>query len=764
MKQSKFQWQLPPQEMLSETFVHILEENKIPHSLGSLFWNRKIRTKEEVENFLTPSLEQLHDPFLLYDMEKAVERIQQAIVNDERILVYGDYDADGITSTTVMKETLELLGAKVDYYLPNRFRDGYGPNKEVYEKKIAEGIQLIVTVDNGVSGHEAIEYANQQGVDVIVTDHHEPPQTLPTAYAIIHPRHPNGHYPFGELAGVGVAFKVACALLEEVPMEFLDMVAIGTIADMVSLTDENRILVSFGLKVIQQTERIGLEKLVSVSGATLSTLDETTIGFSISPRLNAIGRLEDPNPAVALMTTFDSEEAQVLAETLDHINIRRKDLVEVITEEAMHMVNPNDKINIIAGNNWHEGVLGIVAGRILRETGKPTIILTIKEDGIAKGSGRSVESVNLFKMLDGLREWMTSFGGHHAAVGLSLKVEYLETLKEKMNQYMEEHSLKGEQFLTVDAVLPLSDVTVSFIESLKLLAPFGMDNPLPNFLFEKVSVINNRTIGADNKHLKFTLTDENNQKLEGIGFGFGSEALEFQSESLSVIGQLSINEWNGNRIPQIMLEDYQVTELQVFDYRPKKYHQSLSFEQETLFICFSEKQAAKWSNKVQQSITIINDTENLTEKIDATAEQVVFLDCPIVLNEVKQITHYTQASRVYLLCLAEDEAYLDGIGSREQYTKLFKFIAQQEKIDVRYKLPMIADYLKIPQKLLIFMIQVFSELKFVTISDGVMTKIPNPQNHSLSESQIYQKRLEKIKTEEFLLLSDLTTLKNWLSE
>lgn len=758
MKQASFQWQLPSEKALPETFIQVLEEKNVPRSLGQLFWNRGLQTAESLETFLTPSLEQLHDPFLFHEMEKAVERIQQAIVNEERILVYGDYDADGITSTTIMKETLENLGADVEFYLPNRFKDGYGPNQVVYEQKIAEGIQLIVTVDNGVSGHEAIAYANSQGVDVIVTDHHELPDELPEAYAIIHPRHPEGAYPFGDLAGVGVSFKVACALLEEIPTEFLDLVSIGTIADMVSLTDENRTLVSFGLQSMKQTERIGLEKLLEVSGVSADKLDETSVGFSIGPRLNAIGRLEDPNPAVTLMTTFDDEEAEELAGRLDRINTRRKDLVEVITEEAMAMIRPEDKLHLIAGENWHEGVLGIVAGKILRATGKPTIVLTKKEDGIAKGSGRSVESVNLYEVLNGMRQWMTSFGGHHAAVGLSLEIDNIAILQEQMNRYMEEHQLTSGMILTIDSKLAVEEVSVEFIESLKLLAPYGMDNPLPNFLFEKVAVSNSRTIGANNQHLKFTLTDSINQ-LDGVGFGFGAQALEFRSDDLSVVGQLSINEWNGKRIPQLMLEDYQINALQVFDYRAKKYQQALQFTEPTLFISFSEKAANKWEKKLQQNVTVIADDTPIQSEV----EQVVFLDCPTELSLMKETVNDLQVSRVYILCQAEDEAYLDGLGSRDQYARLFKFIAAQDKVDVRYKLSIVADYLKIPQKLLVFMIQVFSELGFVTITDGVMRKVDHPVNHALTESRIYQERAKQIKIEEFLLLSDLTTLKDWLS-
>lgn len=303
MKRANFHWLRPQKSELSANFEEMIQARGLSPLIGQLLWQRNIRTAADLQSFLEPDLQGLHDPFLFYDMEKAVDRIQTAIMNEERILIYGDYDADGITSTTVLKEALELLGADVEFYLPNRFTDGYGPNLSVYQDKIAAGVQLIITVDNGVSGHEALAYAKEAQVDVIVTDHHELPPELPDAYAIIHPRHPLGNYPFSDLAGVGVAFKVATALLEEVPVELLDLVAIGTIADMVSLTGENRILVTNGLKMIQQTERAGLSALIEVSGLKKRAINETDIGFAIGPRLNAIGRLEDANPAVTLMST-----------------------------------------------------------------------------------------------------------------------------------------------------------------------------------------------------------------------------------------------------------------------------------------------------------------------------------------------------------------------------------------------------------------------------------------------------------------------------
>lgn len=764
LKPANYNWQLPSDVELPEEFIDQLKKEKIPSFLGKLLWQRGIQSPQEIATFFHPSLDQLHDPFQLFDMEEAVSRVQQALENEEKILIYGDYDADGITSTSLIKETLELLGADVDYYLPNRFKDGYGPNIEVYKEKITEGVQLILTVDNGVSGHEAIDFANSQNVDVIVTDHHELPQSLPDAYAIIHPRHPEGQYPFGELAGVGVAFKFACALLDEVPTDFLDLVAIGTVADMVSLTDENRALVVFGLEALKQTQRIGLLELLRVSQIRLEEVDESTIGFAIAPRLNALGRLQDPNEAVELLTTFDQEKAAYLSEQLNQVNTQRKAITQEITEEAMQQLSPDKKVQIIAGENWNEGVLGIVAGNIAQKVGKPTIVLTQTQEGLLKGSGRSVDTVNLFKLLDQTRELMTSFGGHHAAVGLSIQKENLSLLIKKVNEILDSNNIQPANQLSVDAVLSLSDVKLQHIEALQNLAPFGMDNPLPYILFKDCSAINTRTVGADGKHLKLSLKDSSEENVEGIGFGFGPDMLEFQSEFIDIVAQLSINEWNHKRIPQIILKDYRINHMQVFDYRSKKHQQNLTFVEPTLFVSFSEKESKKIEERIEHPVVTYKDSQDFLAAIEKTTfNQLVLFNCPIQLEEAKAAIKAAQVSRVFFLCSAKDDAYLDGVGTREQYAKLFHFISKQQQVDVRYKLPVIAQYLAIPEKLLFFMIQVFFDLGFVTITDGIMNQVQDPKPQALTESQAYQKRLNKIKTEEFLLLSDLPSLKSWLA-
>ncbi|OTN76529.1 single-stranded-DNA-specific exonuclease RecJ [Enterococcus sp. 8G7_MSG3316] len=764
MKQANFLWVQPETSELSPAFKELLQTHTIPEHIGRLLWQRNIRSADALAAFLRPDLDHLYDPFLLFDMEKAVARIHEAIINEERILIYGDYDADGITSTTVLKETLELLGAEVSTYLPNRFTDGYGPNLAVYKKMISEGIQLIVTVDNGVSGHEAIAYAQQQGVDVIVTDHHELPEALPDAYAIIHPRHPSGDYPFGDLAGVGVAFKTACALLEEVPLELLDLVAIGTIADMVSLTDENRILVSNGLKMIQQSDRIGLNELLSISGVNKQQITETDIGFSVGPRLNAIGRLEDPNPAVTLMTTFDQEEAAALARELDTINQQRKSFVEAIMKEAQQKINPENEVHLVVGDNWHEGVLGIVAGRLMQQTGRPVIVLTKKEQGVAKGSGRSVAALNLFEMLSTMRDLFVNFGGHHAAVGLTIPTDDLALLQESMNKYVASEGIDLSEGipLQIDDTLSLGDVTIELIDSLKVLAPFGLGNPLPKFLIKDLHTKSARQIGAEKQHLKLVMEDNTSTQLDVIGFGFGAEAHEFDNDDLSLVGQLTINEWNGNKKPQLMMDDFAVAGFQLFDYRSKRMRQGISFGNQTLGISFWAKLTTE-AQRVCPNLTVYQTMPELIDVFNqGDFQEIAFLDCPKEPQVMKEIVEALAVNRINIVLLSPEDAYLDGVGSRDQYSRLFKLIQQQEQLDVRYKLKSIADFLKLPEKLLIFMIQVFSELEFVTIKDGVLKKNAAPANHPLTDSTVYQQRQQMIKTEEFLLMSDLSTLKQWL--
>lgn len=757
MKKANFDWQYRAGSPIDPTFKAEMIKQGYSDLFTELLWKRNIHTLVEFSQLTKASIEDLHDPFLMYDMDKAVERIQTAVMEGQPILVYGDYDADGITSTSIMLETLEMIGADVHYVLPNRFIHGYGPNKELFAEKINEGIQLIVTVDNGVAGNEAIAFANSQGVDVIVTDHHELPPVLPEAYCIIHPRHPEGKYPFGELAGAGVAFKLATALLEEVPLEMLDLVTIGTVADLVSMTGENRNLVKLGLQAIKQTQRLGLLELLKVSGVDLQKLDETSIGFSLAPRLNAIGRLGDPNPAVELMTTFAEDVAHELAEKLDQINNERKQIVQETTAAATALINPEDSVNVIAGKNWNPGVLGIVAGNILKQTGRPAIILSIDDTGTAKGSGRSIEALDLFAMLNTMRSEFTHFGGHAAAVGLTLPAENIATLQTKINTFITEKDIdlsKGATLL-IDETLPLDKIELTFVEELKKLAPFGTDNPAPHFSVDgNVSFV--KRIGADQQHLKFTLEKETSQ-LDAIGFGFGAESEEIQQPETHFVGDLEINEWNGQKKVQLRLLDFASEGMQVID-RRAKYTWSQKIEgSKVLYLAFRSQSQKFFAKELQMPITLYDQQIAWTDY-----DQLVVLDCPDYKDTLKELINESIFDRIYLYLYSPDEAYLNGLPSRQQFAKLYQFFRKQPRVDIRYKLKNVSNYLRIPEKLLVFMIHVFSELKFVTIDDGVLQMVEAPETRPFEESAIYQKRMAQIDSEEFLLMNDIDTIRNWL--
>ncbi|MFC4771477.1 single-stranded-DNA-specific exonuclease RecJ [Enterococcus hermanniensis] len=757
MKKSNFDWQVIETEAIDSTFETELLNQGYSKTFIRLLWNRNIHTLDAFTKLMKADLDELHDPFLMHDMDKAVDRIQTAIMEEQEILIYGDYDADGITSTSIMLETLEMIGANVHYVLPNRFIHGYGPNQALFAEKINEGIQLIITVDNGVAGNEAIDYANDQGIDVIVTDHHEMPPVLPNAYCIIHPRHPQGHYPFGELAGAGVAFKLATALLEEVPLEMLDLVTIGTVADLVSMTGENRNLVKLGLQAIKQTQRLGLLELLKVSGVELQKVDETSIGFSLGPRLNAIGRLGDPNPAVELMTTFDEEIAHGLAERLDQINNERKTIVQEITEEAKALVNPEDKVHLIAGSNWNPGVLGIVAGNILKQTGHPTIVLAIDDQGVAKGSGRSVEALDLYAMLNTMRSEFTHFGGHAAAVGLTMPSANLVRLQQSMNEYIDKNQINLDQGpkLLIDEHLALSDIQLKFVDELKVLAPFGTDNPAPHFLVNG-DVNFCKRIGGDQQHVKFSLKDEGNQ-LDAIGFGFGDVAEELQQPETRFVGDLEINEWNGQKKVQLRLIDFASSGLQIIDRRAKYTWQQKLENGRPLYLAFQEASQKFFAKELQETITLYDETI-LWQDYD----QLIVLDCPDRKEVLKEIIRGGNFERVYLYLYSSDESYLNGMPNRDQFAKLYQFFHKQTSVDIRYKLKIVSNYLRIPEKLLVFMIHVFSELKFVTIDDGVLKMVASPQARAFEESEIYQKRVLQIDSEEFLLMNDIQTIRNWL--
>ncbi|MGV0168633.1 single-stranded-DNA-specific exonuclease RecJ [Furfurilactobacillus sp. WILCCON 0119] len=770
MLESKFKWQVAPtpEEQQVEQLVSSLSVSPF---LARLLVSRGLTDESAAKGWLTPTSDDLHDPKLMADMDLGVARIQAAIEAGEKITVYGDYDADGLTSTSLMYETLLQLGADANYYIPNRFSDGYGPNVAAFNKLIDEGTALFVTVDNGVAGNEAIAAAGERGVDVVVTDHHELPDELPNAYAIIHPRHPEGNYPFGGLSGVGVAFKVAQCLLDATAEELsdeLDLVAIGEIADLVPLTDENHALVKFGLQVISNSQRPGLVALMAEAGINATEINEEHVGFGIAPRLNALGRLGDANPAVDLLTTFDEEQAKSLAKMINGQNEDRQQLVKQISETALAQAqtpeNQARKTLIIHGEGWHEGVLGIVASKIVEATHKPTLVMTENpEKQTLKGSGRSIEGYDLFAAINPIRERMIAFGGHAMACGLTSPIAELPALADALEAACDEQDvdLTTKPSLPVAGVIDLPEINATNYQTIHQLGPFGTDNPQPVFKVAPQTVTNVKTMGATKTHLKFTMKDEADHQVPAIAFGHGAsfDQVTAGADQVTTVGTLSANEWQGKTTYQLMVKDLQVNGMAIIDARTTNLMKSL-FSQPGTYLFFHEKLATQLADYLEDGATAVcvgRDT------VPTHTTHLVLVDCPDDLATLTDTLTAMSADKVTVYFYERESAYLSGMPSRAEYGKLFKFIATHHDVDVAHQMDALAKYLQIDHDKLIFMIQLFFEVGFVKIDAGVMNGVQAPEHVELATATAYKERLARIDTEEKLLYSKGPQLTAWLT-
>lgn len=763
MVSAKYQWQ---EENLAPTPASqaIANEFGLATIAAELLVKKGYTTIEEVRTFLEPSSTSFYDPYLLYDMQKTVDRIQEAIVSGEHITIYGDYDADGLTSTAIMYETLTQVGADVDYYIPDRFKDGYGPNKDAYERLIANGTELIVTVDNGVSGHDAITLANEKGIDVIVTDHHELPQTLPHAYAVIHPRHPKGKYPFGDLSGAGVAFKVATALLDEIPQDLLDLATIGTVADLVSLTDENRALVKFGLTALENTLRPGLLALYEVAGVDQQAITSETIGFLLGPRLNAIGRMQHAQSGVELLTTLDDELATDLAKEAQRLNIQRQNIVEEITQQALHKLEqePKHLVNVVASSDWHEGVLGIVASRLVEKTGRPTLVLDISDEGIAKGSGRSIEAFHLFNALDGHRELMTSFGGHHMACGLSLKVGNLPQLQAILDE-----EAKAQDFdptkkpvLQVAAKLKASEVTLDLIASLDKLAPFGTDNEVPLFEITDYQVVQAKALGKTNDHLRLELNTGKSQ-LAALAFGVGDKLPELltQPKSLKFVASVDKNEWRGNVSPQLLIKDLdQVVKkkTQVVIERSERL-QKAQFLSPAVYGFFNANLAQRFADHLPAGSKCVVFDQNLPQ---LTVDEVVLVDLPQNLAQLEFVLGKLDCAKVRAILYTKTKSA--PLPERTDLTRVYKFVFRVGHLNLRTDLDQAATQVGLEKSQLVLVLKMFFEAGFVTIKNGILVGVKNARPHRLEDTNSYRTHGQQLQVEELVSASSDEELTDWL--
>lgn len=554
-------WQIfePDKNKIEE----IKNKYKVNQLLATILANRNILKEEDIRLFLNPTRNDFYNPFLITDMDIAVNRIIKAIENKENITIYGDYDVDGITSITVLKSFLNDIGVETNTYIPNRLIEGYGLNKEAINKISKKGCNLMITVDCGISAIEEIEYANSLGIETIITDHHEAGNEIPKAIAVIDNKRKDSKYPFRELAGVGVVFKLIQAiginlkLKEESYLKYLDIVCIGTISDIVPLVDENRVIAKLGLLLVAQTKNIGLRSIINSSG--YNKIDSNTISFGVAPRINACGRMGKAEEALELFLSKDKNEVNELTNKLNEHNRKRQETEKTIFENALEKIKAEhldeNKAIIVGGENWHHGVIGIVSSKITEMYFKPSILFSFEEDGIGKGSGRSIPGFDLHEALMKCSDTIEKFGGHSMAVGITVKKDNLEKFKKEFEQIAIQSKIDEIiPIINIDAKVDLSDIDKEMVESLKQLEPFGEANKMPVFAFKNLKIDSIRAL-SEGKHLKLTLKD-NNYIINAIGFNIGYLANEYRiGDKIDVAGVLEINTFNGVDNLQINIKD-----------------------------------------------------------------------------------------------------------------------------------------------------------------------------------------------------------------
>lgn len=565
-------WKFRNKNLRDDIINNISQEYRIPRVIATILLNRGIES-DDISSFLKKSMSDIVNPMLMLDMDKAVERINAAVKNKEKIAVYGDYDVDGITSTALLYEFLESLGADVEYYIPDRKGEGYGINIMAVNKLFKQGIKLMITVDCGITAIGEVEFAKLQGMDVIITDHHTCKDRLPTAAAaILNPKRPDCEYPFDSLAGVGVAFKLILALAMENGMntkdvfaKYVDIATLGTIADVVPLVGENRIIADKGLKVLQNPRRTGLRAIMEVAGVLGKSINASTIAFAIAPRLNAAGRLGTATTAVELLLTKDENRAREIALILDEENKERQLTEKQIFDEALQLIaaDPNfekKKVIVLAQEGWHHGVIGIVASRLCDMYYKPCILIS-HSNGVGKGSGRSIKGFNLFDALTHCEKHLTDFGGHAVAAGLNVNMSDLENFTKEINKYADEVLTEQDMIPSVEIDCPLSEraVTLENAQMISKLEPFGMGNEKPVFAMANAQVANIAAVGMDNKHLRLRI-NKNNQMINCIGFGMGEYASILRSgDIINLVFQMDINTYQGNESVQLILKDLKMS-------------------------------------------------------------------------------------------------------------------------------------------------------------------------------------------------------------
>jgi single-stranded-DNA-specific exonuclease len=566
-------WQINEQASQEDVLKLSGELNNLDLTLTNILLQRKINTFEKAKTFFRPSLEEIHDPFLMKDMEKAVERLQQAIQNKEKILVYGDYDVDGTTSVALVYSYLKNFYEHLAYYIPDRYAEGYGISYQGIDYAATNDFKLIIALDCGIKAIEKIDYATEKGVDFIICDHHRPGNEIPKAVAVLDQKREDCNYPFKELSGCGVGFKLMQGWTQKEGkdeaklLEYLDLLAISTCADIVPITGENRVFVYYGIKAINENPRLGIKTMVELAKLE-NELTVTDVVFTIAPRINAAGRIETGNKAVEMLVEENKEKALGFGTNINDLNVERKELDRAITKEGLAIIEENinlqhKKTTVLFSENWHKGVIGIVASRLIETHYKPTIILT-ESKGMATGSARSVKDFDVYDAIDACSDLLEQFGGHKYAAGLTMKVENIDAFTQKFEEVVTAQ-IDPELLIPqigIDSQLDLHQITAKFNNILKQFAPTGPGNMRPTFMSKNVFRTNNsRKIGADKTHLKLEVFQEENPllKFNCIGFGLG-DVLDNLDEGIpfNIVYSIEENHWNNQTTLQLNIKDIKI--------------------------------------------------------------------------------------------------------------------------------------------------------------------------------------------------------------
>lgn len=797
----RWEWKQPDEHLAREWSDRLGIPLLVSRVLLSRGW-----TEEEAAAFFRPADgEDLADPLLMKGMAEAAERIRRAIADGERIRVYGDYDADGATSTALMIRLLTELAASFDTYIPHRSQEGYGLNLKAVDLAKEAGISLIVTVDNGISAVEQIAYARELGIDVVVTDHHEPPAILPEAVALVNPKQPGCPYPFKGLCGAGVAFRLAQALLGRLPVELADLAAIGTIADLMPLAGENRTIVRMGIERMRRSPSAGIRALAAVCGTNPSELTSGRIGFALAPRLNAGGRLERADGAVRLLTTEDPAEAEQLARDLDRLNAERQRLVDATVSEAELLWQERKAlfggdgpcVIVLHRDGWNAGIAGLVASKLVERHYRPAVILA--EDpsaGICKGSARSIDGFDLYAALTECADLMEHFGGHQAAAGMTLPTDNVGALEVRLHRLAAER-LGPEDWIPkkkADLVCRLEETTLDAAEALARMEPFGQGNPVPRLLLEGVRIRESRTMGKEGKHIRLTL-EQSGRTLEAVGFGLGEWANRLPAgRSVDLLGELGVNEWNGTRRVQFLIQDLKSEELFMIDRRhsgdPWEEIGKLAVEygERLVVLCGTPRLAASAAGKLGAEVHIaVYAAGGSPEEMDeagletaASAESLGPWQPNVPLRALALLGLPNNERDIGLLRarLAEpagweavylfpDQTAMESppAPDRNDFARVYALMRDQGSWTDGPEgfLRSAADRTGLPLAAVRLIQEVFEELGFIRVRGAECSIVPNPPKRKLDESERYVRMRRRAEAESFPSWP-LDRIKEWAAE